>query len=70
MIGGRKERERCGSTGSLEEMWEKKREKMERSGEEEKLLKRSRKEEKVYRKRDGRGEGDRGGVVESDGGQI
>lgn len=50
MIGGRKERERYGSTGSLEEMWKRKREEMERSGEEEKLLKRSRKGESLQKK--------------------
>lgn len=51
MIGGRKERERCRSTGSLEEMWKRKRKEMERSGEEEELLKRSRKGENLQKKR-------------------
>lgn len=50
MIGGRKERERCGSTGSLEEMWKRKREEMERSGEKKELLKRSRKGESLQKK--------------------
>lgn len=49
MIGGRKERERCRSTGSLE-LWKRKREEMERSGEEEELLKRSRKRESLQKK--------------------
>jgi len=44
MNGGRKERERCGSVGNLE-MWKRKREELEKSGGEEELLKRSRKEE-------------------------
>lgn len=55
MIGGKKERERCGSTGNLKEIWKRKREKIERSREEEELLKRSRKGESLQKK--GTGEG-------------